>query len=82
MGDGYWLVVRRPTIDCGNAAPSLLESSSSPLSPVATPVSLGSALLYIPLNPAVEPPMSLTRELNKKQSRSGSWWRVVPLRWP
>ena len=68
MGDGYWLVVRRPTIDCGNAAPSLLESSSSPLSPVATPVSLGSALLYIPLNPAVEPPMSLTRELNKKQS--------------
>lgn len=39
-----------------------------PLSPVATPASLGSALPYIPLNPAVEPPMSLTRELNKKQS--------------
>jgi len=68
MGDGYWLVVRRPTIDCGNAAPSLLESSSSPLSPVATPVSLGSALLYIPLNPAVEPPMTLTTHLNDKQS--------------
>ena len=29
-GDGYWLVVRRFTIDCGYAAPSLLESSSSP----------------------------------------------------
>ena len=39
-----------------------------PLSPVATPASLGSALPHIPLNPAVEPPMSLTRELNKKQS--------------
>mgnify|MGYP000862744812 CR=1 FL=1 len=39
-----------------------------PLSPVATLASLGSALPYIPLNPAVEPPMSLTRELNKKQS--------------
>ena len=35
---------------------------------MATPASLGSALPYIPLNPAVEPPMSLTRELNKKQS--------------
>ena len=82
MGDGYWLVVRRPTIDCGNAAPSLLESSSSPLSPVATPVSLGSALLYIPLNPAVEPPMSLTRELNKKQSPFRQRWKGAPLGWP
>ena len=39
-----------------------------PLSPVATLASLGSALPYVPPSPAVEPPMSLTRELNKKQS--------------
>ena len=40
-----------------------------PLSPMATPASLvGSALPYIPLNPAVEPPMSLTTHLNDKQS--------------
>ena len=35
---------------------------------MATPASLGSALPYIPLNPAVEPPMSLTTHLNDKQS--------------
>ena len=35
---------------------------------MATPASLGTALPYIFLNPAVEPPMSLTRELNRKQS--------------
>ena len=35
---------------------------------MATPASLGSALPYIPLNPAVEPPMSLTSHLNDKQS--------------
>ena len=29
-GDGNWRAVRRFTIDCGNAAPSPLESSSSP----------------------------------------------------
>ena len=32
-GDGYWLTVRRSTIDCGNAAPSPLEASSSPCHP-------------------------------------------------
>ena len=35
---------------------------------MATPASLGSALPYIPLNPAVEPPMTLTSHLNDKQS--------------
>jgi len=35
---------------------------------MATSASLGSALPYIPLNPAVEPPMSLTTHLNDKQS--------------
>ena len=35
---------------------------------MTTPESLGTALPSISLNPAVDPPISLTRELNKKQS--------------
>jgi len=32
-GDCYWLGAQRSTINCGNAAPSLLEASSSPCHP-------------------------------------------------
>ena len=68
--DGRWLLAGRAALyyRLRQRSPVPVGGILQPLSPVATPASLGSALLYIPLNPAVEFPMSLTRELNKKQS--------------
>ena len=68
--DGRWLLARHTALyyRLRQRSPVPVGVILQPLSPVATPASLGSALPYIPLNPAVEPPMSLTRELNKKQS--------------
>lgn len=68
--DGRRLLARRAAIyyRLRQRSPVPVGVILQPLSPVATPASLGSALPYIPLNPAVEPPMTLTTHLNDKQS--------------